>query len=97
MKTKTLAPRFSFMCVQANETTLRSISLKRQHSKSLLELTDFQKRSARVTDQIKNRIQTVVQCLNLLFIKKFINLVNMSSKLQKSQMKIRVRGSQTKN
>ena len=115
MKAKTLAARFSFICVQANEKTLRSISLKRQHSRSLLELTErydtvmfsiqlqlqrhvrlpynfflyfvadyplshihakkavfafFQKRCARVTAQIKNRIQTVVQCLNLLFIKK---------------------------
>ena len=57
----------------------------------------FQKRLARVTDQIKNRIQTVVQCLNLLLIKKFINLVNMSSKLQKSQIKIHMRGSQKEN
>ena len=40
MKTKTLAPSVSFICVQANEKTLRSISLKRQHSRSLLESTE---------------------------------------------------------
>ena len=103
MKTKTLAPRFSFICVQANEKTLPSISLKRQHSKStFIVVTErydtvmlnirrllqrqgyhtiflyfvadyplshiyakttvfafFQKCSARVTDQKKERIQTV--------------------------------------
>ena len=104
MKAKTLAARFSFICVQANEKTLRSISLKRQHSKStFIVVTErydtvmlnirrllqrhgpyhtiflyfvadyplshiyakttvfafFQKCSARVTDQKKERIQTV--------------------------------------
>ena len=133
MKAKTLAARFSFICVQANEKTLRSISLKRQHSKStfivvterydtvMLNIRRLLQRhgyytiffiyfmfclcflskmfgSSHGTEKRKdsNGFQTVVQCLNSLFIKKCINLVNKSSKLQKSQIKIHMRRSQKK-
>ena len=71
-------------------------SLSHIHAKKTV-FAFFQKRSARVTDRIKNRIQTVVQCLNLLFIKKIYKLIKMSSKFYKSQMKIHVCGSQKKN
>ena len=133
MKATTLAARFSFICVQANEKTLRSISLKRQHSKStfivvterydtvMLNIRRLLQRhgyhtiffiyfmfclcflskmfgSSHGPEKRKdsNGFQTVVQCLNSLFIKKCINLVNKSSKLQKSQIKIHMRRSQKK-
>lgn len=44
------------------------------HAKKNPVFAFFQKRLARVTDQIKNRIQTVVQCLNWLLIKKIHKL-----------------------